>query len=180
MATGNEILKLNRAAIDEQVAEQLLRHLTAEIEALTAMLNAVRNVHTALRDLDDDALYESLDVEARELAASAAIQERRHRLQNDLARLLSLQPHEVTIRRLVDLTTGTVRQSIEAAWTQLSLMASEIERLNRQNAAMIEQSLSIARGVLSRLTGGGAVNESYTAVGGRAETRTGPVIQWGA
>lgn len=166
--------------IDEHTANRLLQHLTAESDALLAMLNAVRDVHNALKDLDDDALYRSLDVEARELSLSAEMQERRHRLQRELAQLLMVQPQEVTLRRLVQLTTGTARASIEHVWRRLVEMAAEVERLNRQNAAMIAQSLSIARGVLGRLTGSAITNESYNAGGGRAETHTGPVIQWGA
>jgi hypothetical protein len=77
------------------------------------------------------------------------------------------------------MTSGSLRESVESIWRSLSAMAAEMDVLNRQNAAMIGQSLSIARGVVERLTGVSAVGESYNAAGGRAETYVGPLIQWG-
>ena len=180
MVMSGDNVKTISGTIDDQVADRLLQHLTEESDALAAMLTAVRDVHRALMELDDDALYRSLDAEARELSSSVEIQERRHALQDELAALLRIQRQEVTLRRLIQLTAGSVRSSIERLWRQLIEMAAEVDRLNRQNAAMIAQSLSIARGVLGRLTGVPSVTESYTSVGSRAETHTGPVIQWGA
>lgn len=167
-------------AIVGPVADQLLEHLENERSSLEAMLTAIRDVHVALRDLNDAALETSLEVEARELASGVALQERRRRLQCDLAEKLRIRPEEVTLRRLMMLASGSVRDSIERIWRSLSEMAMETERLNRQNAAMINQSLSIARNIVEQISGASATSESYGATGVRAETHVGPLIQWGA
>lgn len=162
------------------VAEQLLVHLGDESETLAAMLSAVREVHHALMNLDDESLQKSLEVEARELSASIAIQQRRLQLQTELAAVLHVAPQEVTLRRLITLTSGSVREAIDRVWRSLLEMAAEVDRLNRQNAAMIGQSLSIVRGVVERITGVAAPGESYNAGGVRTDTHVGPLIQWGA
>lgn len=167
-------------AIVGPVADQLLAHLETERLSLEAMLKAIRDVHAALRDLNDQALQSSLEAEARELACGVALQERRHRLQIELGAKLQIRPEEVTLRRLVTLATGSVRDSLERVWRSLSEMAAETERLNRQNAAMIGHSLSIARGVVEQITGAAGTGESYGAGGIRSETHVGPLIQWGA
>ena len=167
-------------AIVGPVAEQLLSHLGDEKETLAAMLQAVRDVHHALINLDDAALQESLQAEARELSSSIAIQSRRLRLQNEFANILHIAPQEVTLNRLVSMTTGSLRESIEQIWQSLLEMAKEVDRLNRQNAALIGQSLAIIRGVVERLAGVSGVGESYNAVGARSGTHVGPLLQWGA
>ena len=167
------------APIDDQVADQLLAHLGAETMSMTGILNAVRGVHQALAQLDDAALMKSLEEESRELSTAREVQERRHRLQHEFAAVLHVAPNEVTLRRLASTTSGSLRESIEQGWQGLAKMASELERLNQQNAAMIGQSLALARGVVERMTGMVAVGESYNADGVRAETHLGPLIQWG-
>ncbi|WP_010583809.1 flagellar export chaperone FlgN [Schlesneria paludicola] len=168
------------AQIMGTVADHLLSHLGDEQAALAAMLTAVRGVHQALRDLDDEALQKSLADEANGLASSLAVQQQRQLLQQELATVLHVDPRDVTLNRLASATSGTLHDSIEAIWRSLKEMASEVERLNRQNAAMIAQSLAIARGVVERLTGVAGVGESYGATGNRAESHVGPIIQWGA
>lgn len=167
-------------AIVGPVADQLLAHLENERQSLEAMLSAIRNVHAALRDLNDEVLQSSLEAEARELAAGVALQERRRRLQGELGAKLRIPPQEITLRRLITLSSGSVRNSIERIWRSLSDMAAETDRLNKQNAVMIGQSLAVARGVVERITGASGTNESYGASGTRTETHVGPLIQWGA
>jgi hypothetical protein len=167
------------ARLPSPQAERLLAHLDDETSSLAAMLAAVRGVHQALRQLDDEGLGLALEAESRELASSTLMQQRRHRLQVELAPGLGLAAPDVTLRRLVTVTSGPMHDAIDHGWRLLAEMASEIERLNRQNAAMIGQSLAIARGVVERLTGVSAVGESYNAGGARVETHVGPLIQWG-
>lgn len=162
------------------VTQQLLKHLESESATLAAMLNAVRDVHHSLKNLDDAALQRALEAEARELASSISMQQRRQSFQAELASLLRKDPQDVTVRSLIPLTTGTLREKVEQIWHSLSEMAAEVDRLNRQNSAMISQSLAIARGVVERLTGVSGAGESYTAVGARADSHVGPLVQWGA
>lgn len=172
-------LAMQNTQIAGPVVEQIISHLKDEKASLEAMLTAVRDVNHALIHLNDDSLRTSLEAEARELCSNAAIQQRRHQLQDELAALLQIDPRDVTLRRLVGATPGSARDEIELIWQSLKEMAVEMERLNRLNAAMIGQSLAIARGVIERVTGATAVGESYDASGARAETHVGPLIQWG-
>ena len=169
----------NDAMIAGPAVERLLSHLGEETASFAAMLDAVRGVHTALRQLDDELLGQCLEAEHRELTSVLALQERRQALQEQLAPQLQLAPREVTLRRLMQSTSGSLREAIERGWRSLSEMATELDRLNRQNAAMIKLSMSIAKGVIDRLTGMKTVGESYNAVGAKAETHVGPLIQWG-
>lgn len=176
---------MNKAAVGEiaipnPVAAQILSHLGEEQATLQAMLQAVRDVHQALTHLDDGALQTCLEAEARELSSSLAIQSRRLQLQDQLASVLRVRPADVTMNRLVMITSGSLQESIEQIWRSMIEMAAEVDRLNRQNAAIIGQSLAIVRGVVERLTGVSGVNESYNAVGSRAETHVGSILQWGA
>ena len=88
------------------VVEQIISHLKDEKASLEAMLTAVRDVNHALIHLNDDSLRMSLEAEARELCSNAAIQQRRHQLQDELAALLQIDPRDVTLRRLAGATTG--------------------------------------------------------------------------
>lgn len=168
------------ARIDGTVAERVLEHLNGESAALAAMLDAVRGVHVAIRDLDDEALRTSLEAEARELSTTVSIQERRRELQRELAPVFRIDPQEVTMRHLLAATSGQARNSIESVRESLREMATEVDRLNRQNAAMIGQSLAIARNVVEQLTGASGVSESYNAIGSRSDAHVGPLVQWGA
>lgn len=170
---------MSNTPIAGPIVEQIIAHLKDEKASLEAMLTAVRDVHDALIHLNDDSLRKSLEAEARELISNAAIQQRRHQMQAELASFLQIDPRDVTLRRLVGATTGSARVEIELIWQSLKEMAVELERLNRLNAAMIGQSLAIARGVIEQVTGVTAVGESYDASGARAETHVGPLMQWG-
>jgi|GEM_PF-3570178 hypothetical protein len=177
---GMNLAPVQEVAIDGPVAQQILVHLVEEKTTLEAMLKAVRDVHHALIHLDDHSLKQSLEIEARELNSSLAIQQRRLQLQGELASVLHLAPQEITLNRLVTMMSGALRESTDQIWKSLIEMANEIDRLNRQNAALIGQSLSIVRGVIERLSGVSGVGESYDASGGRADTHVGPLLQWGA
>jgi hypothetical protein len=165
--------------IDGLMAEQLLSHLREERASLTSMLQAVRDVHYSLLVLDDHSLKSSLDAEERELKMNTALQQRRRQLQGQFASSLQLTPRDITLHRLAAMTSGSLHDSIGEILQSLAEMAAEVDKLNRQNAAMIGQSLAIARGVIEQLTGSAAINESYNSIGGRAETHVGPLIQWG-
>ncbi len=167
------------ARIAGPVADHLLAHLHDEEASLVAMLQAVRNVHGALRHLNDDKLRQSLDEEARVLQTADGLQQRRCQLRSELSAVLGVPAEEITLRRIISATTGSLRETVERCRQSLAEMAAEMNRLNRQNAAMIRQSLSITHGILGRLTGTAAVGESYNADGGREEAHVGSLVQWG-
>ena len=165
--------------IDGVVSEHLLAHLTAEESSLAAMLGAVRSVHQALRHLDDDRLREALESEAQIIAAAGALQQQRGAVREELAAALGVAQQEATLGRVVAATTGALRDSVDRFRKSLAEMSVELEKLNRQNGAMIRQSLALARGIIGRLTGQRAVGDSYDAGGNREEAHVGPMVQWG-
>jgi len=169
----------HEARIAGPVADHLLAHLHDEEASLSAMLQAVRDVHGALRHLNDDKLRQAIEEEARVLRAAEGLQPRRCQLRSDLSDVLGVPAEEITLCRILSATTGSLRETVERFRQSLAEMAAEMNRLNRQNAAMIRQSLSITKGIIGRLTGTAAVGESYNAGGGKEEAHMGSLVQWG-
>ncbi len=165
--------------VADPFASRLLSHLGDETASFAAMLEAVRGINMALRKLDDEMLAHWLEAERRELVSILDVQQRRQELQEQLGPQLNLGPRDVTLRRLIQATSGSLREAVERGWRLLSEMSVELDRLNKQNAAMIRLSMSIAKGVVERITGMTSIGESYNAVGAKAETHVGPLIQWG-
>ena len=129
--------------------------------------------------MNDEEFRQSLDNESRAIQAAETLQQRRHQMRTELANVLGVSAAEATLRRVIAMTTGSLRETVERCRQSLAEMASELDRLNRQNAAMIRQSLSIAHGIVGRLTGTAAVGESYNADGVREEAHVGSLVQWG-
>ena len=180
MATENlTSVNVSAGPIAGPFADHLLAHLLDEETSLTAMLQAVRAVHSALRQLNDETLRQAIEDESRVLKTADSLQQRRSQLRSELSAVLGVPAEETTLRHVISATTGSLREAIERCRQSLAEMAAEMDRLNRQNAAMIQQSLSITHGILERLTGTAAVGESYDAHGGREEAHVGSLVQWG-
>jgi hypothetical protein len=158
---------------------QLLIHLDNEKTSLEEMLQAVRGVHTALKNLNDVELRKWLDHEAVILQAAEGVKQRRQELRNLLARELRIRPDEVTLTRIIDSTEGGLRDEIERKRKTLSEMSIEMNKLNQQNAAMIRQSAELTRGIISRLTGTPQVSGSYNSHGGLDVPPPKSLVQWG-
>ncbi len=165
--------------LDGPVAEQLLSHLSAEESSLAAMLHAVQNVHHALRYLNDDQLREALEEESLAIAVAGELQQQRWDLRVSLATALGVERDEATLGRVLTGATGALREGVARFRTSLAEMSAELERLNRQNGAMIRQSLSLTRGIIGRLTGQRAAGDTYNAEGNRDEVHVGSLVQWG-
>lgn len=165
--------------IDGPVAEMLLLHLSDEESSLAALLQAVKNVHDALRRVEDDQLRGALEEESRAIASADKLQQRRSLLRVELAKAMGVAREEATLGRVVAVTSGTLRDGVARFRQSLAEMSAELERLNRQNGAMIRQSLSLARGIIGRLTGQRPIGDSYNAAGMRDEIHVGSLVQWG-
>ena len=99
--------------IDGPVAELLLSHLSDEESSLAEMLHAVRNVHHALRHLDDDRLREALEEESHAIVGAGSLQQRRGALRVELASALGVVREEATLGRVVAATTGTLHDNVD-------------------------------------------------------------------
>lgn len=173
IATGSE------STISAGMAERVKAHLGDEERSLVAVLDAVRELHQSLRQLDSAALQQALQREAAALTNAELLQQRRKKLRLDGATELGLPPREFTLGLLARTSTGELHQAITASRQKLSEMAAEMDRLNRQNHAMAQQSVAIYRGIVGRLTGAAGQGESYNAGGARDEAHVGPLVQWG-
>ncbi len=165
--------------LDGPVAELLLSHLSAEESSLAAMLHAVQNVHNALRHLNDDQLREALEEESLAIAGASELQQQRWDLRVALAAALGVERDEATLGRVLTVATGALREGVARFRKSLAEMSTELERLNRQNGAMIRQSLSLTRGIIGRLTGQRTAGDTYNAEGNRDEVHVGSLVQWG-
>ncbi len=165
--------------LDGPVAELLLSHLSAEESSLAAMLHAVQNVHNALRHLNDDQLREALEEESLAIASASELQQQRWDLRVALAAALGVERDEATLGRVLTVATGALREGVARFRKSLAEMSTELERLNRQNGAMIRQSLSLTRGIIGRLTGQRTAGDTYNAEGNRDEVHVGSLVQWG-
>ena len=170
--------------LDGPVAELLLSHLSAEESSLAAMLHAVQNVHNALRHLNDDQLREALEEESLAIAGASELQQQRWDLRVALAAALGIERDEATLGRVLTVATGALREGalregVARFRKSLAEMSTELERLNRQNGAMIRQSLSLTRGIIGRLTGQRTAGDTYNAEGNRDEVHVGSLVQWG-
>lgn len=164
--------------ISNELAERMQRHLTEEEQSLVCVLDAVRAVHDSLRSLDGNALAEALDSEAAALRQAEGLQARRQQIRSEAAGVLGVPPQEVTLSVFAEKTSGPLQATVVETRQKLALMSTEMERLNRQNSAMLQQSLSLIRGIVGRLTRT-AGGETYNAGGAKEETHVGPLMQWG-
>lgn len=172
-----------RTAAVEQIsgdlADRLSQHLQDEESALVFVLDAVRNLHRSLLDLNGNELSASLDNEALALQRAQAVQRRRHQFRDEMSHALGLPADELTLTVLASHTSGPLRDLIVETRRRLSQMAAETNRLNRQNAAMIKQALVLVRGIVGKLTRTAGIGESYNAGGVREEAHVGSLLEWG-
>ncbi|MDB5347033.1 MAG: flagellar protein FlgN [Schlesneria sp.] len=169
---------MNATQISNELAERMQRHLTEEEQSLVTVLDAVRAVHDSLRNLDGNALADALDSEAAALRKAEGVQVRRQQIRVEAAGALGVPPQDVTLSVFAEKTTGPLQTTVVESRQKLAQMSTEMERLNRQNSAMLQQSLSLIRGIVGRLTGT-APGETYGAGGAREETHVGSLMQWG-
>lgn len=167
------------STITKSLGERLQRHLCDEETALVTLLDAVRQLHQSLRDLDGEAVAIALQNEISALHEAEGLQVRRQTIRTEVAGELGITPQEFTLGLLVARTTGGLHTTIVESRQRLTEMSAEMERLNRQNSAMIQQSLQLIRDIEGRLTGTAASGESYGADGGREEAHVGSLVQWG-
>lgn len=158
---------------------RLTEHLVDEEKTLGGMLEAVRALHDSLRHLDGEALTKALQGESAALKEAEELQTKRLRVRTDVAVELGVPLDEFTLSMLSRHTTGDLHSSIVASRQKLATIAAEMDKLNRQNAAMIYQSLTLMRGIVGRLTNAAGSGESYNAGGVREEAHIGSLMQWG-
>jgi len=161
------------------IGQRILSHLHDEEQTLSVLLLAVGEIRQALFTRDGERLTEALHAEADSYQLGEAMRERRTLFRQEMATLLQIDPEEITLSRIDSCVPIELRDEVAASRHRLQEMSDELLRLNRQNAAMIQQTLQLTERIVSQLTGGGPHFTSYNANGRNEPARVGSVLHWG-
>ena len=162
-----------------QQDERLISHLRDEEKTLAILLVAVREIRQALLNRDGERLTQALEAEADSFQMGEQMRDKRAAFRQELAERLQVAPSEVTLSRLEAIVSAGARGELAKCRQRLQEMSDELLRLNRQNGAMIQQTLDLTERLVGQLTGGGPHFTSYNATGQSEAAHTGPVLQWG-
>lgn len=157
----------------------LIAHLREEEQSLAILLAAVREIWHALLNRDGERLTQALESESESLQMGESMREKRIAFRQEMAERLQVAPAEITLSRLDSCVSSETRGELTKCRRRLQEMSDELSRLNRQNSAMIGQSLELTERIVAELTGGGPHFTSYNATGQSEPAHVGSVLQWG-
>lgn len=158
---------------------RILSHLENEENVLAIFLSVARELRQALTWRDGERLTQALEAEADSLQMGNELRDKRAAFRAELAVLLSIPSDEVTLSRLMDHVSPESRATLASTRQRLQETSEDLARLNRQNAAMIQQTLDLTERIVGQLTGGGPHFSGYNAHGESEAANVGPVLQWG-
>ena len=161
------------------IGDRVLAHLREEEQTLAVLLLAVGEIRQALFTRDGERLTQALQAETDSYQLGEVMRERRTLFREEMANLLQIAPEEITLSRIDSCVPDEARPEVAACRQRLQEMSDELLRLNRQNAAMIQQTLQLTERIVSQLTGGGPHFTSYNANGRNEPARVGSVLHWG-
>ncbi len=165
--------------ISTEQETQIISHMRDEERTLAILLVTVREIRQALLNRDGERLTQALEAEANSFRQGEVMRDRRVTLRQDMAARLNITPEEVTLSRLDGCVSANARGELARCRQRLHEMSEELFRLNRQNGAMIQQTLDLTERIVGQLTGGGPHFASYNATGQSESPHVGPVLQWG-
>ncbi len=160
------------------ISDRVLSHLREEEQTLAVLLLAVGEIRQALFTRDGERLTQALQAEADSYQIGEAMREKRVTFREEMATLLQIAPEEVTLSRIDRCVPDEARHEVSASRQRLQEMSDELLRLNRQNAAMIQQTLQLTERIVSQLTGGPHFT-SYNANGRNEPAHVSSVLHWG-
>jgi hypothetical protein len=169
----NASLGLNAATL----SLACLAHMEQEEAMLSATLDSLRCVRTALMHGDLSALNEALDRQAHTARAANELRLRRAELRRGLAATLGVSPQSVTLQMLAVRFPGEVGQRLEHCRERLGRLATEVDQLNRGNAALVQYSLDFLHRFLVEITGGVTAGARYSFAGVLEEAACGSMIE---
>ncbi len=159
------------------IAWTCLSHLEQEEAMLSATLSSVRDMRSALMKGDLDRLAQSLQRQQHTAHAAVELRKIRTRLKEHLAAALGIPPEDVTLSLLAQHTSATVTQRILSSRGRLAKVASEVDALNRGNAALVRQSAELLHRFLSSLTGRSTQSARYASSGQLEDGDCDPMFQ---
>jgi hypothetical protein len=158
---------------------RFLAHLREEEQTLAMLLVAVREIRQALLNRDGERLTQALLVEADSFQRSEGMRDKRMAIRQEWAKRLQVTPAEVTLSRMESVVSPEARDELVMCRQRLQEMSEELLQLNRQNGAMIQQTLDLTERIVGQLTDGGSHFTSYNAAGQSESAHVGPLLQWG-
>lgn len=154
-----------------------LAHMQQEEAMLAETLESLRRVRAALRGGSIDSLKDALNRQARIAHASSELRERRAKLRREMAAALGVPPHGVTLKMLAARLPGEAGARLASCRDRLNAMATEVDRLNRANAALVGQSLDFLERFFIEITGGDRGGSGYSPAGATREPTLGSIIE---
>jgi hypothetical protein len=158
------------------LAQACLTHLAREEDVLRsalATLGAVRAAALAGDRATLDALYGRQEEIARQ---TAHLGHERQALRARIGALLHIPIAEATLALLAARVGGAAGDDLLSAGQRTRRLATDVDRLNNSNAALLGYCLGFARRVLRDLTGGGTPAESYGPDGTAMESPCGSLL----
>lgn len=162
-----------------EVDARVIAHLREEEQTLAVLLVAVREIRHALLNRDGERLTQALQAEVDSFQMGELMRDKRAALRQQLAERLHESAEEITLSSLERVVSAETRGELAKCRQRLQEMSDELLRLNRQNAAMIQQTLDLTERIVGQLTGNGPHFTSYNATGQSESAHVGPVLQWG-
>lgn len=148
----------------------LARHLDAEEAAVRDLLKTLRDIRQALLKHDLDGFTAALERQAKAAQAAESLRANRDKLFPELARVMGIAAGQgVTLRQIAERLPEGAAAWVQRRREQLREMALDMDRLNRQNAAMVQQSIELTRQVMGALTRQSPGGTGYDAYGSRQE-----------
>lgn len=161
----------------EGVALACLAHLEQEEAMLSATLEKLRAVRSALMHGDLSALTRTLAEQRHTALAATELYKARAQLRQRITGVAGAPEGRVTISRLSQCVTEPLATRLISQRKRLSDMAKEVDRLNRGNMSLVRQSLDLLERLLSSLTGTDENSDRYSPSGQREQRRYGSIFQ---
>ena len=140
-------------------------------------LESLRQVRAALTQGNFASLNAALAQQGKTSRAADELRERRTKLRRKLASVLGVAPQTVTVQMLAVRLAGDTGERLTACRNRLRIMAAEVDRLNRANAALVSQSLDFLERFFVEITGGEHGGRSYDCSGTSRQSECGSIIE---
>lgn len=132
-------------------------------------------MRAALLSHDQGALDEALTLHQGTVRRGEELRQQRDRFRQEIAHLLGIPAHEVTLSLLRAHLPEEASAAVAAAQARLQEQSAEVERLNRANAALMRSCLDFLQRFFGDLTGRPAEGR-YGPGGVLRETPSGSLI----
>jgi hypothetical protein len=168
---------INRMPDASRLSLVCLAHAEQEEAMLGATIESLRELRAALVGGDLAALGQALERQGHTARAAEELRVTRERLRCDAAAALGMHPASVTLERVAARLPREAAVRLTACRQRLIRMASEVDELNRGNAALVRHSMDFLHRLLVEITGGEPNATRYGPTGVRGTSVCGSLIE---